>query len=172
MRRSKELLDKIDLHICSSRVRTLWNHWPTLIGTLMGTMNPWKSNLVLFLNSSPISLAIIFQSCQSMVYKTRHHLLQAMSTSLLRTLQAFYWKWPLWQGFHTEVETLVRSIADYTEYLVAQNKTMKILHAREKPVQQISVSSMSTRVSCPLPARFTKLNEALMAKDPYQYLFL
>ena len=43
--------------------------------------------------------------------------LQAMSTSLFRTLQASYWKRPLWQGFHSEVESLVRSIADYTEYL-------------------------------------------------------
>ncbi len=101
--------------------------------------------------------------------------LQAMSTSLFHTLQASYWKRPLWQGFHSEVESLVTNIADYAEYLVAQNKTMKTLHARETPVRQISDALCVKYVhpcSGPLPGRFVKLNDALIAKDPHQYLFL
>ena len=44
----------------------------------------------------------------------------------------------LCQGFRSKVETLVRSITDYTEYLVVQNKMMKSLHACETHFRQIS----------------------------------
>lgn len=47
--------------------------------------------------------------------------LQALSLSLFCALQASYWNRPLWHEFHSEVETLVRSIADYGEYLKKQS---------------------------------------------------
>jgi hypothetical protein len=32
-------------------------------------------------------------------------------------LQASYWERPIWQPFHTDVETLARALAEYASYL-------------------------------------------------------
>ena len=88
-----------------------------------------------------------------------------MSTSLFHTLQASYWKQPLWQGFQSEVESLVKSIADYTEYLVAQNKTTKTLHAHETPVRQISRFSLCQVCPCVLLPLASTIHQTQQSSD-------
>lgn len=113
-----------------------------LFGTLMGTMNQSRSNLVLFLNVSLISPAIIpqnSQSIESVVYKTCHpppckpchrpcFVHCKHPTGINHCGTSFTVRLKLWSEV---LQTIM-------EYLDVQSKAMKTLHAHETPVQQIS----------------------------------
>lgn len=57
--------------------------------------------------------------------------LRSLSQSMFGLLQAHYWKRSQWITFQPKVECLANNLARYSEYLNAQNKKAKLLHASE-----------------------------------------
>lgn len=100
-------------------------------------------------------------------------ILQSHSTSLFVCLQSLYWKRSKFAEFKPYVETLVGSMAQYTEYLRSQNKKMKQAHTSEVPIRQLS-DSLSVEViqkTASFPC-FAELSAALEKQETYQHLCL
>ena len=89
--------------------------------------------------------------------------ISSLASSLFGCLQGGYWKRPEFTAFLPHVEQLARAMAEYSNYLVSQNKRMKACHSSETAIRQLS-DSLSVQVvqssAVSLPC-FNSLSKAL-----------
>ena len=106
----------------------------------------------------------------------QHDTLSAIHRSLFGLLQIPFLQRAKWNEFGTEVTKLARSLAQYCDYLSAQNKKSRLQHRSPTPVRNLADSlcvkyvKACARDSC-LP-RFDEFNRALEVKQPYEFMFL
>ena len=72
-------------------------------------------------------------------------ILKSLSSSLFQNLQASFWNNVSFRQLQKHTQLLAQSMANYSDYLSSQNKTMKNLHAQPVPV--IDSSLMHLRSS-------------------------
>ena len=102
-------------------------------------------------------------------------ILKSLSSSLFQNLQASFWNNVSFRQLQKHTQLLAQSMANYSDYLSSQNKTMKNLNAKPVPVRQLSnaltLKHVPASTSVPL-GRFNSLIAAVEKRKDFDHLFL
>ena len=102
--------------------------------------------------------------------------LKSLASTLFQNLEASFWSDLSFRHLQKHTRTLAQSLANYSEYLSSQNKTMKHHHALPLPVRQLSDAlSIKYLKPCGDPEPLAKFNDLIAAidgKEDFEQLFL
>ena len=101
--------------------------------------------------------------------------LKSLASSLFQNLRASFWSKVSFRHLQKHTRALAQSLANYSEYLLSQNKTMKHHHALPLPVRQLS-DGLSIKFIKPCSGeplvQFDSLIAAIGSKEDFEHLFL
>ena len=100
--------------------------------------------------------------------------LKSLAASLFRNLQSF-WSSASFRYLQQHTNILAQSLANYSDYLSSQNRTMKTLHVQPVLVRQLS-DALSIKYVQPYTGvpigRFSTLTDTSDKKEDFEHLFV